>query len=511
MPSLRNLQTLLLAVVLLALLPMLGLGIHSGLSYRAQALETGRQNTLRLIRLLEGQQRQAVNAAPVLMRILGALPPSARQDGSLAQERFAPLLRDLPQFSNIMALTVEGTVYASVVEGYLGNDLATDDAVAGAISSPGLVVGSSHLCPFSGKMVLTFAQAVTDTSGAILGILALHMDLGYAGDIIRTVGLPPDATFVISDSKGAILYRFPNPERWQGKPVQSPLHQAMLAQGGDEGVFQARGLDNVLRLYAFKVFKPGNEQQDIHMRIGIPVSAILRGVDNLLLLHMAGAIVVAVLVLLLARMCCVRLLFRPVSRLITAAQDIARGRLDVRTNLAHTEDDLGLLATAFDSMAAALQRREQEQRKAAQRIFESGERIRAMLYASSDAVILADTTGTILVANPIAGERRGKHPEEMAGTSLFDALPPETARLRKEKMAETIRSGATVGYEERRGDKWYGNRIHHPRRPGRRGSTGELLPGHYGTQARGGTPQTPGLRGRPHGPAQPRPVHPGVG
>lgn len=460
MPSLRNLQTLLLAVVLLALLPMLGLGIHSGLSYRAQALETARQNTLRLIHLLERQQQQAVRAAPVLMRILGTLPPSAPREGSLAEEQFAPLLQDFPQFCNIMALTAEGAVYASVVEGYLGNDLASDEAVAGALSRPGLAMGSSRLCPFTGKMVLPFAQAVTATSGAIHGILALHVDLGHAGDIIRTVGLPPGATFVMSDSKGVILYRFPDPEHWRGKPVQSPLHETMLALGRDEGVFQARGLDNVHRLYAFKLLRLGNGSQDIHMRMGIPMSAILGGVDNLLLLHMAGAIVVAVLVLFLARMCCVRLLFRPVSRLINAAQDIARGRLDVRSNLPHTEDDLGLLARSFDSMAAALQRREQEQRKAAQQIFESGERIRAMLYASSDAVILADTDGSILVANPIAGERRGKHPEEMAGTSLFDALPPDTARLRKEKMAETIRGGATVGYEEQRGDRWYGNRIH---------------------------------------------------
>ncbi len=460
MTSLRNLQTLLLAVVLLALLPMLGLGIHSGLSYRAQALETAQQNTLLLIRLLVGEQQQAVNAVSILMQVLGEGQQAEHQNGIVASARFASLLRHFPQFTNIMTLTAQGMVSASAVEDYQGMDFASDEAVALALSTRSLALGSYHVCPVTGKMIATFAQPVQDASGNIHGILALHFDMSYAGNLIRAVGLPPGATFVMSDSQGTILYRFPDLEHWQGKPVQSSLHEIMLEQGADEGVFRAKGLDDISRLYAFKLFTMGQVQHDIHMRIGIPVSAILRGVDNLLLLHMTGAIVVAALVLLLARVCCVRLLFRPVSRLITTAQDIAKGHLHARTDLPHSEDDIGLLATAFDSMAAALQRREQEQKKAAQRIFESGERIRAMLNASSDAVILADTAGTILVANPIAGERRGKHPEEMVGTSLFDALPPDSACLRKDKMAETIQRGATVGFEEKRGDRWYGNRIH---------------------------------------------------
>lgn len=459
-PSLRNLQTLILLLMLMAILPMLGLEVKSGLSYRSQALQSSQNNALRLLNLLAVEQSQAVHAARMLLQALGEAPQMMERDGVVANDLFASMINHFPQFTNIMALSPDGRVYHSAEAGYLDKNLAADNTVLVAMRTRKLALGGYHVCPVTGKMVITFAQPIMASDGAVHSVLVLLFDLSYAYNIIQNLGLPSGSTFVMSDEKGTILYRYPDPEKWRGQPIQSPLHDIMLAQRAEEGVFRGQGLDQVHRLYAFKRFSPGYGAESIHYRIGIPESEILGWVDDLLSVNMTVALIGASIVMLLARLGCVRFVFRPVSSLISAARDIAQGELSARSNLPHTEDDLGLLSKAFDSMAIALQRREREQEQAARSIFESGERIRGMLNASWDSVILANTGGMILDLNHIAAKRRNKLPEELLDVSLFDVLPVPSAQLRKEKMEEAIFSGDTVTFEEQRGAQWYGVRIH---------------------------------------------------
>jgi signal transduction histidine kinase len=62
------------------------------------------------------------------------------------------------------------------------------------------------------------------------------------------------------------------------------------------------------------------------------------------------------------------LILHPVKALVSASARLATGDLSVRTGLAHSRDELGQLALAFDHMAQALEQRELERQRASSKL-----------------------------------------------------------------------------------------------------------------------------------------------
>ncbi|MBM4137374.1 MAG: PAS domain S-box protein, partial [Nitrospira sp.] len=71
-----------------------------------------------------------------------------------------------------------------------------------------------------------------------------------------------------------------------------------------------------------------------------------------------------------------------------------------------------------------------------------------------------DTRGNILIMNEISARRLGKTPNELIGSCIYDILPPDVAKLRKEKIDGVIHSGETVRFEDERQGMWFDQTIY---------------------------------------------------
>jgi len=80
---------------------------------------------------------------------------------------------------------------------------------------------------------------------------------------------------------------------------------------------------------------------------------------------------------------------------------------------------------------------------------------KALLDATRDSIILSDLDGYILVLNEEAARRRGQTVDSLLGASLYGAMPPEQAELRRSRLREAAAGGVIVWYEERLGDHYY--------------------------------------------------------
>ncbi len=83
----------------------------------------------------------------------------------------------------------------------------------------------------------------------------------------------------------------------------------------------------------------------------------------------------------------------------------------------------------------------------------------ALLDATGDSAILVDTDGIVYAANAIAAARFGKTPAEMLGICVYDLLPAENARLRKQHALEALATGTTVTFEDQIGERWFEQHI----------------------------------------------------
>lgn len=115
-----------------------------------------------------------------------------------------------------------------------------------------------------------------------------------------------------------------------------------------------------------------------------------------------------------------RRIIRPIIRLVTTSQAIAKGDLDQKTGLKR-DDEIGILASAFDKMTSELRRLLKIQE-------EEASKLNAILQSIADGVIVLDFNGDILTMNPAAE----KILEAVAQESLA-AQNPETDDAEGEK------------------------------------------------------------------------------
>lgn len=87
------------------------------------------------------------------------------------------------------------------------------------------------------------------------------------------------------------------------------------------------------------------------------------------------------------------------------------------------------------------------------RLRESEESLNALFNGSSEAILLLDTRGIVVRANPSMCERLGVTAEEFVGRSPFEFMPPDLAEARRKQFLAVIRDGKPLQVEEERNDR----------------------------------------------------------
>jgi two-component system, cell cycle sensor histidine kinase and response regulator CckA len=96
-------------------------------------------------------------------------------------------------------------------------------------------------------------------------------------------------------------------------------------------------------------------------------------------------------------------------------------------------------------------------KQAEETIREKETTLRSLIDATRETLLLVDSKGTILIANETVAQRLGKTVAELAGTSMYDHLPPDTAAIRKEASEKVVRTGRPVHFQDERAGRVYDN------------------------------------------------------
>ncbi|MEN6451311.1 MAG: PAS domain S-box protein [Thermoguttaceae bacterium] len=101
------------------------------------------------------------------------------------------------------------------------------------------------------------------------------------------------------------------------------------------------------------------------------------------------------------------------------------------------------------------------ERKRAEERARRGERtLRALIDANPESLVLLDPEGIILIANETAAHRLGRTIDEMIGQNVFALLPEDLAPQRHRRVADVIRTGKPVRFEDKRCGRYYENAIY---------------------------------------------------
>ena len=83
--------------------------------------------------------------------------------------------------------------------------------------------------------------------------------------------------------------------------------------------------------------------------------------------------------------------------------------------------------------------------------------VRALMNATTDALFLTDTTGTLIAMNEALSSRFGSTVEEMMGTNIYGYLPPDVAETRRAHIKEVIHTKRPVHFQDQRHGMWLEN------------------------------------------------------
>lgn len=350
-----GLRARLLLLVLAAVIPAFGLIGYTAIGQRQQAALDAEKHAMNLVRLAAREQSQLIASTRQLLMSLAQLPAVRAPGAASCHKVLADLLKPHPYYTNLGVATPDGRVHCSALPLTQTVNIADRSYFQRAVRFRDFGVGDYQIGRITGISAINFGYPILDAGGSVQAVVYAALNLSWVNQLATGIELPAGSTLTVVDSRGTILARYPDPEKWVGKSMgETPLIKTMLGPHG-EGTAELDGMDGVTRLYAFAPLH-NSPSGNAYVSVGIPKAVALAAANQAFARGMAWLLVVVALALAAAWMGSEVFVLRRVRALATAAQRLAKGDLSARTGLPHGGEELGRLARNFDDMAYALER-----------------------------------------------------------------------------------------------------------------------------------------------------------
>jgi signal transduction histidine kinase/ActR/RegA family two-component response regulator len=360
-----RLSTRLLLLVFLCLLPVIGVETLTQLELRARRTPEFGDLALHQAELWNGNLESIVEGARQLTVAIAQFPSVRALDSGCGTE-LQGLQASLSAYRFLAVFGADGHLVCGSVPG-LGEPLGAGVAwLQDAMEARRFRVGRYAAGEGLAGPFLPFFQPVQG-SGKEPGVVVAGLDLSWLAEQIaemraRSAQVLSNSTLIETDRDGTILYRFPEPEQWVGRPLPADL--ASLIHTGHPGIANVSGRDGKQRVVGY--IPTEAEPQDLFLASGFYASD---GTADLDAASRRGALLIACSVLLalaIAWLVGRGSIGLPTKRLLEAARRWREGDLTARAGIGNARSEFGQLALAFNAMAAALQAREEERAQQAQ-------------------------------------------------------------------------------------------------------------------------------------------------
>jgi len=306
-----------------------------------------------------------------------------------------------------------------------------------------------YASPLTGKPTITIAVPVFDTNKRRVGVLAAHLNLVRVDRIIleRTgLGVSGETYLVDRDHK---FVSEALAAQSQVSDVRSTGIEAALSQNSGADLYANYAGEPVIGVYHWL------EEQEIALLVEMSQAeafAPARALAGIIFGAGAGlAVLLAFGVHLLARQ-----IAHPILSVTAAAARVADGDLTASAPVL-TEDEIGVLARAFNRMTqqlqalyAGLEEKVAELRRAQDALAQREKHYRSLIENISDIIMLLEADGTIRYGSPSLARILGYLPEEVMEHPLADYVHPDDQPLLQRGLIRAKqREGMTATAEMR--------------------------------------------------------------
>ncbi|WP_211107148.1 HAMP domain-containing protein [Azospirillum thermophilum] len=414
-----TLLTRLFLLVLLAVVPALGMQLHSVLQLRSERAGEIVAQAERILHMVEGEQSHIVESARLMLAAVAEASFLRTNDVPRCQTYLNRLVRSSEGYRAISVADRDGRILCSGDPSRIGATMADLPHFRRALMEERFVVGewqpgssaagssaagsSAAGSPDDGGE-LPVAVPFRGEDGTLGGVVTAALDAPWLTRNFAARPLPGNASLIVADRSGTVLVKLPAGTAGIGEKLPAS-HLALL--GAERmGVAALPGLDGVPRVMAFSPATAG--VRDLFIGVGIDQAAAMGAIDRAtrdgVLMTLAG-LVVAIAAAWIGGTWFIR---RPVEALVHAAQCWRTGDSAARANLADRSSEIGRLGQAFDAMAETLETREAALRA-------SERHTRAVLDALPVLIGVLTTDGVVVQVNHAAAQALGLPAKRIVG------------------------------------------------------------------------------------------------
>ena len=339
--------------------PLIILTLHTAWEDRRRDRAAWQQRVERFSELASAEDKALVaNTKQLLVAV------AASSEVLSGQKLFSEkLLRDCgalgPFYTNLMVMDTNGNVLISANRRQ--NWTPQSWLVNRALRTKGLAL--SGLGPRGGHRI-NVAYPVFDAPDLKAGV-QVSIDLSSLERFTSQSrqDFPPKATWAELHTNGVILAHYSKQEH----PDQLPVQWLLTTIGEREkGMLQYASPKGPV-IYAFTTRNSPLVGKTLAV-LGIPMHDLFAAADRALAVNLVWFAAAAGLALAFGWIGSNFLVVRPVKALVRSSARLAAGDLSARSGLRPGHDELGQLTLAFDQMAHALENREQERKRASQKL-----------------------------------------------------------------------------------------------------------------------------------------------
>jgi PAS domain S-box-containing protein len=456
MPAFGTLQRRLLAVVLVALAPIVALsGVNLALSARQQRTDQLRAMT-ETMRAMVGAVDTELHRLTAVLQALTASSSLQRGDLKDFHDTLRRAKAQDPSWANIVLVDPAGKQLVNILRPYgapLPDKPAWPDMFLPVVRDRRPTI--SPVVPYGPIIrVPTFAIDVPVMRGSELRyVLTGVVDPESIRAVIHQQRVPPDAVVSILDARGNHVARSREHAQWLGKPPSETL-QALMTHG-TEGAGLSRTLEGQETYAAF------SRSPATGWSVAMGVSrATIDGPVRRSYLTVGLGLALSLALGLLASSLAARSVSGPVEALRLAAQTVGRG--EPPTIQVTGLPEVGEVADALVSAHAAREKQLEAERAAraeaeaasrakdellaAQEREDVGaRRLAAIVDSSDDAIISKTLEGVVTSWNPGAERMFGYSAAEAIGRHITLIIPTER-RAEEDEVLARIRRGQKIDH-----------------------------------------------------------------
>jgi len=427
----------LLVLVFVALLPAIAIQAYNEFDLRRSRQIEVQNHAVNLADLAAAEQRQTVQGIRQVLIVLSQLPSIKVRDRQACNAYLGAVKQRFPAFLTLIVTDLNGQTFCDPYDNHQPLNVSRRAYFAGALKTGDFTVGEFSFGLQSGRKAIQFALPFYGDDKQVGGVIIATLSLDWLADYIAKKGAPAGAALAIMDRNGTYLARYPDNSQFVGRK----------AVGNDSNVGHRRiadivDLDGVRRIVGYSAL--GDDYGGLVISFGIDKARAFAEIQHrmergIFLICLSTALAL-VLISLGAR----RFIHRPLGKLVEAANRWRIGEFSRRVDIRGKSEIAGV-AEAFNTMADALEHREQELSEAKERAEEAAARITMIFESTTDSVVIIDPIGRISYLNGPAWKLIENR--DFLGMTLMEILPDVTDVEVLNKLRQAISDQRPVSVE----------------------------------------------------------------